>query len=157
MTTAMLGEVKTEPAEWDGRFMRQALEVATWSKDPEVKVGAIVVSQDKRRVSWGYNGFPRGVHDTKDRLKGSERVPLTAHAELNTILNAGCDLSGWTLFVTRPPCLECAKAIIQARISRVVCMPLPEGSSWAEACKQAAGLLREVGIVYNTLKFAEEA
>lgn len=153
----LIGEVKTEPAEWDGRFMRQALEVATWSKDPEVKVGAIVVSPDKRRVSWGYNGFPRGVHDTKDRLKGAERVPLTAHAELNTILNAGCDLSGWTLFVTRPPCLECAKAIIQARISRVVCMALPADSSWHENCKQATSLMREAGLTVATAQFAAEA
>lgn len=145
----IIGEVKTPPLQWDVRFMRLALEISTWSKDPECQVGAVIVSPDKRRFTAGYNGFPRGVVDTKERLKGSDRVPLTAHAELNALLNAKCDLDGWTLFVTRCPCLECAKAIAQAGVSRVVSPPPDPQSSWYDNCRKAVALIREAGVVFD--------
>jgi len=35
--------------------------VASWSKDQSTQVGAVIVDQDKRIVSTGFNGFPRCV------------------------------------------------------------------------------------------------
>ena len=46
---------------WDRRFLKIAREGATWSKDPSTQVGAVIVDQDQRVVSLGYNGPPRGV------------------------------------------------------------------------------------------------
>jgi len=48
---------------WDKRFIQMAKEVAEWSKDPSIKVGAIAV-KDRRIIATGYNGFPMGVPDT---------------------------------------------------------------------------------------------
>ena len=50
---------------WDSRFLEIANLVATWSKDPSTQIGAIAV-KDKRLISTGYNGFPRGIEDLKD-------------------------------------------------------------------------------------------
>ncbi len=49
------------------------------------------------------------------------KYPFVCHAELNAVLNSsGASLSGCTLYVTLFPCNECAKAIIQSGIKRVV-------------------------------------
>lgn len=152
----IIGQLITNPDEWDNRFLRLAKEVASWSKDHECKVGAVLVSPDKRRFAVGYNGFPRGVVDTKERLRGSDRLPLTAHAELNALLNAGCDLSGWTIYCTRGPCLECAKAIIQSRIARVVFPPLDPESSWHANNMVAIQLMREAKLTVYVKSNAED-
>ena len=116
---------------WDKRFYRMAREVASWSKDPTQKVGAVLVSPDKRQVSWGYNGFPAAIEDTDDRLNNKEvKNAYMIHAELNAILNAKKDLKGWTLYVTKFPCTACALAIVQSGISRVVAQRIYDDSSW---------------------------
>jgi deoxycytidylate deaminase len=48
---------------WDARFMALAEHVAGWSKDPSTKVGAVIVSPDRRQLTTGYNGFPQGIAD----------------------------------------------------------------------------------------------
>ena len=133
---------------WDLRFLRVAQhEVAGWSKDPDEQVGAIVVSPDRRRSTPGYNGFPAGIEDAPHKLCSSQlKNDLTVHAELNAILNARTDLSGWTLYCTKAPCLDCAKAIIQAGIVRVVCPVVDTGSRWAHNQGRAASLLREASV-----------
>ena len=50
---------------WDKRWLEIASVVSTWSKDPSTQIGAIAV-KDKRLISTGYNGFPRGIEDLKD-------------------------------------------------------------------------------------------
>jgi len=131
---------------WDKRFRNVAEDVALWSKDPFKGVGAVVVSPDKRRVSWGYNGFPAGVADD-DRLNDKElKNRLMVHAELNAILNARTDLTGWTLYCTKAPCLECASAVIQAGITRIVfAEPDPDGS-WYDRQLDALRALNEAGV-----------
>lgn len=148
----ILGELKTTPQEWDKRFFLMATSVADWSKDPERQVGAVVVSPNRRRFSLGYNGFPRGVTDTKERLKSGDRLTLMVHAELNAILNAGCDLEGWTLYSTKCPCVECAKAIVQSRIVRVVSPSLDQQSSWFQSCSFGAGIMQEAGITLSVFQ-----
>ena len=46
--------------------------------------------------------------------------PYVVHAELNAILNSKHDLKGCSIYVSLFPCNECAKAIIQSGISRIV-------------------------------------
>ena len=55
--------------------------VATWSRDPSTKVGAVVVGAgDRRKIAFGYNGLPPGVEDTEERLNDREtRLALTVH------------------------------------------------------------------------------
>jgi len=126
-------------ATWNRRFMALAAEVATWSKDPDCKVGALIVSPDRRVVATGYNGFPTGVPDRYEGDK-DEKNAITIHAELNAILNAKTDLAGFTLYSTKDPCLECCKAIIQAGIKQVV-VPQQRQTSSNWAASQSAGAL----------------
>ena len=110
---------------WDEYFMGVALLSAYRSKDPNTQVGACIVSPDKKIVGTGYNGFPMGCSDDEypwEREGGTLDTKYTyvCHAELNAILNSTRSLKGCTIYVGLFPCNECAKAIIQSGISRIV-------------------------------------
>ena len=110
---------------WDEYFMGLALLCAMRSKDRSTQVGAVIVSGEHRVVSIGYNGFPNGCSDDEfpwDREGdfGATKYPYVVHAELNAILNSKNDLRGCSIYVSLFPCNECAKAIIQSGISRIV-------------------------------------
>lgn len=110
---------------WDSYFMGIAKLVRLRSKDPVCKVGACII-KNKKVLSTGYNGFPSGLDDneypwTKGSLDPTEnKFFYVVHAELNAILNSDNPVYGSTLYVTKFPCNECAKAIIQAGISKIV-------------------------------------
>ena len=111
---------------WDEYFMGVAMLTGMRSKDPNTQVGCCIVSQDNKILSMGYNGFPKGCSDDEFPW-GREGDPLenkylfTTHSELNAILNyRGGSLEGSTIYVSLFPCNECAKAIIQAGIKRIV-------------------------------------
>lgn len=133
---------------WDKRFMQLATSVATWSKDPECQVGAVLVSPGKREFAFGYNGLAAGLEDTKAILEDKDvKNSLIVHAEVNAILNARRDVGGWTLYCTKAPCLACANAMIQAGIAKLYC-PAPLGT-WADENKAALALLNQVGIYHD--------
>ena len=73
---------------WYKRYLKLAAEVATWSKDPNTQVGAVVVGSKGQILSQGYNGFPRGINDTSKRLNDRDtKLSLVVHAEMNAIFN----------------------------------------------------------------------
>lgn len=138
---------KTPAKTWDIRFMRMAREVATWSKDPDEKVGAYLVAPDKRMTQHGYNGFPPGIDDKPERLKDKRlKNELMIHAEQNAIDNADRSVRGWVMYVTKPPCMECAKRIISRGVAHVVHPPISEESRWAQDQIAAQGLLAEANV-----------
>lgn len=111
---------------WDEYFMGVAMLTGMRSKDPNTQVGACIVSADHKILSMGYNGLPTGCSDDEFPW-GREGDPLenkylfTTHSELNAILNyRGGSLEGSTIYVSLFPCSECAKAIIQSGIKRIV-------------------------------------
>jgi dCMP deaminase len=107
--------------DWNQRFMDLAHHVAGWSKDPSTQVGAVIVNDKKQVLSLGYNGFPRGVFDCKERYDDRPtKLKFVAHAERNALDNAYVDVDGATLYSTLYPCSECAKGIIQRGVKRVV-------------------------------------
>ncbi len=109
-----------ETKKWHDRFINLASHIAAWSKDPNKKVGAVIIDSKRRILATGYNGFPRGVPDFEELYRDKPmKYPRVVHAELNAILNAKADLEGATLYVTNFPCCECAKAIIQAGVTAV--------------------------------------
>lgn len=137
--------------DWDGRFMQLARFWADGcSKDPDTKVGAVLVGADRRCVALGYNGFPPGVMDEPERLANRAlKNKLTQHAERNVIDNARFGTRGATIYVTEHPCLECAKSIISKNIYRVVCPPPPaplETPGWRDDASLGAALMREAGV-----------
>ncbi len=110
---------------WDEYFMGLAHLSALRSKDPSTQVGACIVSSDKKVVGIGYNGLPRGCNDDtfpwgREGAYLETKYPFVVHAELNAILNSHSDLRGCSLYVSLFPCNECAKAIIQSGITKIV-------------------------------------
>lgn len=111
---------------WDQYFMAVALLAGQRSKDGGTQVGACIVSEDNKILSVGYNGMPIGCNDNQMPW-GKEGAPLESkylfvcHAELNAILNNdGPSLRGARIYTTLFPCNECAKAIIQCGIKKVI-------------------------------------
>ena len=136
---------------WDQRFLALAQQIAEWSKDPSSKNGCVVVGPDREIRSTGFNGLPRGVADTDERLNVRElKLQLICHAEENAVLHAariGVSLKGCTLYCTWPPCVRCSRALIQAGISRVVypaSIQIPE--RWKEDCALGTLIMAEAGI-----------
>lgn len=111
---------------WDEYFMGIALLSAKRSKDPSTQVGACIVDEDNKVVSIGYNGMPRQLDEDKLTWEKGEglnsKYLYVCHAEFNAILNIrnGSSLKGCTLYVTLFPCNECAKAIIQTGIKKII-------------------------------------
>lgn len=126
---------------WNTRFTALAEQIASWSKDNKCRVGAILVSPDKRQFYTGYNGMPRGIEDTE-----YAKNEVSVHAELNALFNASTDTRGWTMFVTKPPCLTCVLSLIQAGIKEVYCPRLVQTSSWYKDQEKALNMLRSVNI-----------
>ena len=109
---------------WDIRFLDLAKHISIWSKDPSTKVGAVIFDSDKRIVSIGYNGFPKGVCDDPQRYDDRDiKYRMVVHAEANAILKVAKSTNnahGSTLYITLSPCKDCCKLILQSGITRMV-------------------------------------
>ena len=110
---------------WDEYFMGLAHLSALRSKDPNTQVGAAIIDENHRVVSVGYNGFPTGVSDdefpwSREGDVLTSKYAFVVHAELNAILNSQRSVRGCTIYVSLFPCNECAKAIIQSGIKKIV-------------------------------------
>lgn len=143
---------------WDERYMSLAKEVSTWSKDPSSKIGAVAIGDKGQVLSQGYNGFPRGIEDTKTRYDNREtKYKYVVHAEMNVIYNAtynGVSLNGATLYVYGlPVCSDCAKGIIQVGIKKVVVprMDIPE--VWKESWQRTTQMFNEAGVKWSMINF----
>ena len=107
------------------------------SKDPKTKVGALVVTPDNRQISFGYNGFSRGMAETEERWQRPAKYEYVIHAELNAIMNCPFDTVGATLYCTHQPCHRCIQHLINAGIKRLVYLypykQLQHKDIWEEA------------------------
>jgi len=148
--------------QWIVYFLRMAKLAASKSKDT-TKVGCVLVSRDSHRVlSTGFNGFPRRIEDDPNivphRYERKEKLFFTAHAEMNAIASAaasGVRIQDAIAFVSLQPCLECAKALIQAGVSEVYYLREPIGkkppvnvgeNDWRNLLKKAVDLFEEAGV-----------
>lgn len=132
---------------WDKRFIQLAYCVRGWSKDQK-SVGAVLVDEQRRVISTGYNGFPGPIADTTERLSAKEtKNALMLHAELNSVLNSVAKPAGSTIYVTRFPCHHCAAVLAQVGIVRVV-SPAPnfEHETWGASLKLAYDIFTEAEI-----------
>lgn len=117
---------------WDQYFIAIADAVAARSSCSRRQVGAII-TKDKRIISTGYNGTPRGVKNCNEGgcPRCASDVPsgtslaecLCCHAEENAIVQSahhGVNIQGATLYTTFSPCLICTKMILNSGITEVV-------------------------------------
>lgn len=137
---------------WEETFMNLAEVISRRSKDPRTKVGACIVSSDKRILSLGYNGATNLLDDkeipwTVRNTDEDNKYLYVVHAERNAVLNYRGnfrDFAGASIFVTFSPCLECSKEIAQTGIRKVIYReeyPLDELSRRAkEKIFEAAGV-----------------
>lgn len=107
---------------WTAYYMGFAHWAAQKSKD-STKVGAILVGPDGEVRLTGYNGPPRGVHDTPERRERPAKYLYASHAEANLVAFAareGIRTAGCTVYVTHAPCASCARTLIQAGVKQIV-------------------------------------
>lgn len=132
MTLAAVPPAPQERPGWDQYFMNIAHVVAERGNCSRRKVAAVIV-KDKRVISTGYNGTPRGIQNCNEggcaRCAGNApsgtalESCVCSHAEENSIVQAayhGVSLKGATLYSTLSPCLICTKMIINSGIEEVV-------------------------------------
>jgi dCMP deaminase len=151
---------------WDLHFIRLAVESARMSKDPNTRVGAVIVGPDKEVRSMGFNGLPRGIADTEDRLQDREaKLELIVHGEMNAVLNAariGVSTKGCTMYLAAlepdglvwggAPCMRCVSEIIQSGIVEIVCPPMKKRpSKWLESINRSKLLLAEAGVILTEI------
>jgi tRNA(adenine34) deaminase len=97
----------------DRTAMARALHLASDAADAgEVPVGAVVLDAAGRMIGEGRN-------------RREQDADPTAHAEVLALREAAASVGAWnlegcTLVVTLEPCLMCAGAMLQARVSRLV-------------------------------------
>jgi len=149
--------VKTTTNKWHWRYMELARAVAQWSKDPSSKIGSVAVGAKGQILSQGYNGFPRGIEDTTERLMNRPvKYQYVVHAEMNVIYNAtynGISLDQSVLYVWGLPiCSDCAKGIIQVGIREVYwCCDKIIPDNWKDSMDLTASMFQEVGIKFERL------
>lgn len=135
----MEAPIKRPQHDWDKFFFTLALQAAGMSKDPNRQVGAVLVSGDRRQISFGFNGFPPEIPDLPELLADRDfRLANMRHAEDNCFRQAPFNPAGCTLYVTRFPCFPCATLVADNNLARVVA-PEPDlgharwGQSWQDA------------------------
>lgn len=136
--------------QYDVVYMKMAQDMATLSYAERKKVGAILVSKDDQIIGQGFNGTPHGFNNCcEDVLPNGELVtkPEVLHAETNCLMKSArynSSTVGSTLYITLSPCIDCAKLIIQAEISRVV---------YLEDYRENTGisLLKKCGVIVEKL------
>jgi len=128
-------------SKWNKRMLNIAQEVASWSKDPDHKVGAVLASIDNRILSTGYNGLPAGMERLP--IDKQEKLFKTIHAEVNCLIQAQGVPSCTTMYITRYPCAQCAALIIQTKVARVVCPIREVKSTWSESMIAAEELFKQ--------------
>jgi len=159
MRDATLLEIRANQAKWDRRYLQMATMVASWSKDPSTKCGAVIVRPDRTIASVGFNGFPRGVEDHPDLLNNRpEKYSRVIHAEVNAILSAKEPLDGFTMYTypggVGPSCDRCATCIIQSGISRVVHyldQAKEFSSRWSAAGKRGLEMYAQARVIVDHL------
>ncbi len=117
---------------WDEYFMDIARVVALRGNCIKRKIAAVIV-RDRRIISTGYNGTPRGITNCSEggcpRCNhfgaSGEKLDecLCSHAEENAIVQAayhGVSIKGGTIYTTYSPCLICTKMIINSGLMEVV-------------------------------------
>ena len=141
---------------WPEYFRAIAHTIKLKSKDWHTQIGVVIVGKDNEIVSTGYNSFPRGIDDYRlERQERPEKYFWMMHAEQNAIVNAariGVSTKGCTMYMTcGMPCADCAKAIINAGIEKIVIEPNGTGSGakdgiWTEHGLRSITMFIEAGM-----------
>ena len=124
---------------WNEVWMSMAETIAKRSHHPTFKVGAIIITEDNTQVlSVGYNGNAAGLPNNMD--SDEPGCSGLIHAEINALLKLDYNNhKNKIMYLTLSPCSNCAKAIINSGIKKVV---------YKEAYRDSTGIdiLKTAGI-----------
>ena len=148
---------------WINYFMTVAKDTAQLSKDPNTKVGAVLV-KNRRIKSTGFNGAPQSFPDELvPQVNGDKLIEqkntFMCHAELNAVLNYDgkvSDLSECTLYTTVSPCSHCAKMLAQVGIKEVIYLEEYHRSEETDAAKYIFKVCGVDYISYDSLNKEEK-
>jgi dCMP deaminase len=139
-----------------GANMATALRAAAASPNRVRQVGAVLVTRDRTEIA-ACNTFPPGVRDLDERHAGDGRFIWMEHAERHAIFSAarrGVATAGAHLTTTFFPCIDCARAIVDAGI---VCLDTPapafEDPVWGTSFERSQIILQEGGVEIRVIRF----
>ena len=125
------------------------------STDKSTQNGAFIVDRNGQIIASGANHFPKGVENLPERWIRPVKYKYVEHAERNAVYDAarnGVKTDGCTMYAAWAACSDCARAIIQSGIKRVVTHhdPLattrlgqPTSAMWLEEISHALAMLKE--------------
>jgi dCMP deaminase len=105
---------------WNEYFMQMCNVVKLRSRDPKKQVGSILVSDDNRIISTGYNALKKGSNDNIDWDNRDLVHLLVLHAEVNCLLYATSRFENTTLYSTLSPCNHCIKLIASSGVKKII-------------------------------------
>jgi dCMP deaminase len=134
-------------------LMARARAAAQVSPNRVRQVGAVLAPATGGAEIAACNTFPKGVRDLEERHLGDGRFVWMEHAERNAIFAAargGVPTEGATLATTFFPCIDCARAIVQAGIA-YLCTPAPDLADpvWGESFLRSRVIIEEGGVAMS--------
>ena len=143
---------------WDSYFMSIAILTSKRSKDPKTQVGAVIVDNNNKIVSVGYNGFPNVIseldNDCEYSWKKEEKELYVVHAEENCILNGCRNYEDCRMYCTLFPCNKCAKTIVQSGLRKLIYLDKKEDSPIYVASRK---IMDNAGIDYRQYRKVNES
>lgn len=138
------------------KYLRAAYKYgAKYSIDPTTQNGAVLVNEAGEIVAKGANHSPRGVRENEDRWEKPRKYFYVGHAEKYAIFEAarkGIKTEGLTMYCPWSACAECARAIIQTGIKKVVAHKQAMDKTsphWKESVEAGLEMLREAEVEYE--------
>ena len=143
-------------------YIKSALKLSEYSKDPNTKVGALIVQNEEKIIGSGINEMPNSSDNytwNRDGKLSETKYGYIIHAEVNAIFDASAidpknvdnpELENCDLFVTLFPCNECAKLISKTKIKNVYYYS--DKYHDTESCKCSRKIFDECGIHYEQIK-----
>jgi dCMP deaminase len=139
---------------WARRFLDLAALVASWSKDPSTKCGAVIVRPDKTICSVGYNGFPKGMPDDEQSyLNRSDKYSRVVHAEVNALIwSQDRSVKGYSVFLS--PFLSCDRCFVQLAQAGIAEFVAPKATPeqlgrWGDSFDRVRRYADEMGVVVS--------
>ncbi|HNY35815.1 MAG TPA: deaminase [Candidatus Pacearchaeota archaeon] len=133
-------------------LLKIAYEKAQKSTNISTQNAAVLIDNNQNIILSEVNSFPNGVNETKERQADKVvRFKYSVHAERNVIYSAakkGIKTEGLIMVCPWATCSECAQAIIQAGIKKIVVhkQALDRNGHWQDDIDFAFNMLREAGV-----------
>lgn len=106
--------------DWNQYFMSSAILISSRSSCERLKVGCIIV-KDNRIISSGYNGHITGTPHIS--IVDNNHEQTTIHAEINALAYAakyGVSINNSIAYITHYPCINCFKALIASGVTKII-------------------------------------